>query len=59
MEELENKIEALLEEVNSRGIEFTGGQHAIVCNDGVVILNVEDDGVGIIAGAKERIWKVK
>lgn len=48
MGELGEKIEALLEELKSRGMEFSTGQHAIVCNDAVVILDIAEDGVGIV-----------
>lgn len=47
MDEIMERVGALLDELNNKGIEFSTGQHAIVCKDGVVILDVSEDGAGI------------
>jgi hypothetical protein len=48
MLEIEERVEKLLDKMLNLGMEFSGGQHALVCKDGVVILNMEEDGVGIM-----------
>lgn len=47
MDHIQERLDAFFDEINSRGIEFTGGQHAIVCSDCVIVLNVEENGVGV------------
>lgn len=49
MADIMDKTDAFFEALEKAGIEFTGGQTAIVCNDGVVLVNVdEDEGVNAI-----------
>lgn len=47
MEHIQEKLNTFFDELNAKGIEFAGGQHAIVCNDCVVVLSIEEDGVGV------------
>lgn len=42
-----DKVEALIEKLNSEGAQFSIGQYAIVCTDGVVIMDISEDGYGI------------
>lgn len=49
MADIMDKTDAFFEALGKVGIEFTGGQTAIVCKDGVVLVNVdEDEGVNAI-----------
>jgi hypothetical protein len=47
MDEIMEKIGALMDKLNSKGMRFTVGQHAIVCKDAVVILSVTEEGLGV------------
>lgn len=47
MDEIMDKIGSLLDELNSKGMRFTIGQHAIVCKDAVVVLSVTEEGLGV------------
>ena len=47
MDEIMEKIGALMDKLNSKGMRFPVGQHAIVCKDAVVILSVTEEGLGI------------
>lgn len=48
MADIMDKTDAFFEALQKAGVEFTSGQTAIVCKDGVVVVNVDEDGVGAI-----------
>lgn len=47
MDEIMEKIGVLMDKLNSKGMRFPVGQHAIVCKDAVVILSVTEEGLGV------------
>ena len=47
MDEIMEKIGALMDKLNSKGMRLPVGQHAIVCKDAVVILSVTEEGLGV------------
>lgn len=48
MADIMDKTDAFFEALQKAGVEFTSGQTAIVCKDGVVVVNVDEDGVDAI-----------